>query len=110
MNYFKEDDFIIYKEDKQIKSLNLALKSNDRKEINIMDKLCVPLPLAIMTNTVLGSDDLDMKEKCDEISLISDELLDKLFNLANKGTMVKKKTRVNKKNRKNKNRKTRRKI
>ena len=45
MNYFKADDFIIYKEDKQIKSLNMALTSNDRNEITIMDKLCVPLPL-----------------------------------------------------------------
>ena len=110
MDYFKADDFIIYKEDKQIKSLNMALTSNDRNEITIMDKLCVPLPLVMMTNTVLDKNVIDMKEKCDEITLINDELLNKLFDLANKGTIVKKKTRVNKKNRKKKNRRTRRKV
>ena len=83
MDYFKADDFIIYKEDKQIKSLNMALTSNDRNEITIMDKLCVPLPLVMMTNTVLDKYDRYERE-CDEITLINDELLNKLFDLANK--------------------------
>ena len=36
-----------------------------------------------MTNTVLDKNMIDMKESSDEITLIDDELLNKLFDLAN---------------------------